>query len=283
MTPIAIAYARKIHEIQQHPYAIEVLEHWSLHPIADESFLELVNMNTDKPRASDIRLILKRFNTMTLAIAPIADGLVKPITNRILDSEGMASFVLDFDDEVNANDLARTIELALRLFRSTSELRTGTATEGQIVSIQTGSGVRIDIKGVADTVDALKRLVTEIWRVARHTKAEQYEGRVNAIKTGLNTLQEITNAAQNGSIDQVDADRLQNAVISDTLRLFDQGVELSGSEFPETLNNHSILADRRRQLLIAAAASEAASDRAEEQSKARTKKNTAKKRTKKTP
>lgn len=114
----------------------------------------------------------------------------------------------------------------------------------QILSIQSGSPtIRIDCKGLADVVQALKQLLIELWHKARHKRAEEQIERNSALLSTLGVINQIEEQRRKGSLVAEDAENIKRILIDSALGLLECNAVPTQIHEREIVNNNKLLAD----------------------------------------
>jgi hypothetical protein len=119
----------------------------------------------------------------------------------------------------------------------------------QVVSIQSGSAIRVDCKGLAEVVKHLKEFFLEAWSKVRHKRAEEIIERNSAVLSTLGVLDEIDARAKRGTLANEEAETLKRTLVDSALGLFGCNAVLTETRPVEAVDNNKLLAHFSPKLL----------------------------------
>jgi hypothetical protein len=121
----------------------------------------------------------------------------------------------------------------------------------QIVKIESGSKLRIDLKGLAETVKELKNAVLEIWSKHRHKKADEIIDQHRVVSSGIEVLTKIDRRVKKKELTNEDGARFKHAIVESTLGLFKNGALIDEIPATEVIDNVKLLDGFAYRLLAA--------------------------------
>ncbi|MGC2743466.1 MAG: hypothetical protein WA672_09775 [Candidatus Angelobacter sp.] len=119
----------------------------------------------------------------------------------------------------------------------------------QILSIQSGSAIRIDCKGLPEVVKHLKEFFLEAWSKVRHKRAEEVIERNSAVLSTLGVLDEIDARKKLGTLGDEEAETLKRTLVDSALGLFSCNAVLAETRPIDIVDNNKLLAQFSPKLL----------------------------------
>jgi hypothetical protein len=121
----------------------------------------------------------------------------------------------------------------------------------QIIKIESGSSLRIDLKGLAETIKELKNAVLEIWTKHRHKKADEIIDQHRVVSSGIEVLTQIDLRVRKKELAGEDGARFKRAIVLGTLGLFKNGALIDEIPPIEVVDNVRLLDGFAYKLLAA--------------------------------
>ncbi len=111
----------------------------------------------------------------------------------------------------------------------------------ELVKIESGTSVRVDVKGLGKPIKEIKNLILETWTKHRHKRVDEIVDHNRAVASSIQLLEEIDQKAKKGSLSNEDANRFKRAVVSNTLGLFKNGALIEEIPRVEVVDNVKLL------------------------------------------
>ena len=243
-----------------HPLAPTVMREFNLVELLKEDFpLRLAlfasaSSKTDPdPEWLDLSTALWRnWVIFTGCIAPLQRLVVPPQVLKETDFDEVLTLKLEVPDEY-----LPTIDHFRAVLRNMTELYAAIATlQGvrefpplRILYVNSGSLIRIDLKGLGEPIKRVKELLIEGWNLIRYRKVEDLRQNNMALLQSLATMQEINSMRELGELPNEDAMRLSQQVLASAVALLEAGVVPREVKATEVVENQKLLSEFQRKLL----------------------------------
>jgi len=113
-----------------------------------------------------------------------------------------------------------------------------------IAFLDSGSNSIVSIKSDGRIIDALRKLVTEVWDRIRFGKYDTLERKLEAAEAGLKFVQFVDEKEKVGALNPATAAQLKHQAVSEVIGLFGNGTSLREIQTQTTLDNRSLLLDK---------------------------------------
>jgi hypothetical protein len=242
-----------------HPHAPGVLKAFELDEFLREDFpLQIaIAVAGSRERGEDrvfaiATKLWRRLLILRGCIQPVGDLLVPPQVFKEVDYDEVLTLRLQTpQDSMPTTDFVRAV------LRNVTELYAAIAIlEGKhefpplrILYINSGSMIRIDLKGLGEPIKHIKELLIEGWGLLRHRKADDVRHNNIAILQSLATVQQITGMRERGELPPEDATRLSQQVLQSASALLEAGVLPREVKNTEVIDNEKLLDEFRQKLL----------------------------------
>jgi hypothetical protein len=260
---ISYMFGDFIEGIQSDTDSVRVLEAFQLgESLLKREFWFGVASSISQPEADRGRPFPESWNAVHAAIFRPYDRMVscvKPLTTLTIPPDLLSDQHEDVL-AVNVSDrphfdlkvLAKVIGEVETLYDSVNRIfGRADAPLLQIVKIESGSSLRIDLKGLAETVKELKNAVLEIWSKHRHKKADEIIDQHRVVSSGIDVLTQIDVRVKKSELTNEDGVRLKRAIVQSTLGLFKTGALIDEIPPTEVVNNVKLLDGFAYRLLAA--------------------------------
>jgi len=185
------------------------------------------------------------WRTMSNCVAPFERLIVPKVLTDHVESPEILSLEMR-DPHHGPVDLSRLTKASAAIQKLYMSVATayGTKKEGalELIKIESGSDIRIDLKGVADVVKHVKDLLLEGWHKLRHMKAEDLTENSKAAASSLAVIAQIAKLEKDGDIAPADADILRHQIMTSIYDLFSTGVLILEIPPIELVQNDKLLA-----------------------------------------
>ena len=252
-----------VRDVSANPDAVQVLDAFGLDSLHDEAFLidlfgaALHNSGSESTQTeSTYRMyhekIFAPWRQMIFSFEPFT-SLVIPEELKTENDPRLLSLELTDRADLTVQSVIDVLKSTVNLYEALSRLGGHTADDMSftIVKIESGTGLTISFKGVADVVKEVKNLITEMWSKHRHKRADEIINHNRAVSSSIQVLTEIEDRVKKHSLPPEDGERLKRAIISNTLTLFRDGALLVDIPHIEVVDNEKLLNGfRSPQLLI---------------------------------
>jgi len=121
-----------------------------------------------------------------------------------------------------------------------------------LVKIESGSEIRIDLRGMENAIKHLKDFILEVWHKLRHKRVEEVIENNKAILTSIKTIQYIDDSKKNDSLTHEEAETFKHNIIKSTLGLFEHGAVIAEIPDKEVVDNTKLLESFSPKLLTEA-------------------------------
>ena len=110
-----------------------------------------------------------------------------------------------------------------------------------LVKVESGSGIRIDCKGLGEAIKHLKDLILEVWRMFRHKRPEVIIENNKAFLSSLEVMEKIAEGERNGTLGRELAEQSRRKIIVSVTGLLECGALISEIPEEETVHNTQLL------------------------------------------
>lgn len=251
-----------------HPFALDVLRAFGLEAIVDpqlpikiaRAIAEIALGNPETPelhtRAEKLREMLEPLRTGWQLLTECIEPIERLIIPQEITNEEPFDDVLTIESSYGSN-LHPTLDTILailtnvdKLYASLSRLHGFTEYSPlRLIYCDSGSSFRFDFKGLGEPIKRIKELLIEGWRVIRHRKAEDFRQNNQALLEGLESIKQIQLLRQQGVLENEEAVRLNQQVITSVTSLFEAGVLPREVPKTEYVPNYELLEEYHRKLL----------------------------------
>ena len=111
----------------------------------------------------------------------------------------------------------------------------------QIISIQSGSLIRIDCRGIGEAVKHTKELLLESWRKIRHKRTDELVEKNNATLSSLAVIEAITDLEKRAALPPEEAETLRRTILISVTGLYSCNAVLAEIRPLEVVNNDKLL------------------------------------------
>jgi len=87
----------------------------------------------------------------------------------------------------------------------------------ELVKIESGTDVRIDVKGLGKPIKEIKNLILETWTKHRHKRVDEIVDHNRAVASSIELLEEIDRKVKKGNLSDEDGNRFKRAIVSKPL------------------------------------------------------------------
>jgi hypothetical protein len=129
----------------------------------------------------------------------------------------------------------------------------------EIIKLESGTGLRIDLKGLGEPIKEIKNLILEMWSKHRHKRVDEIVDHNRALASSIHLLEEIGRKVKKGNLTDEDGNRFKRAVVASALGLFKNGALIEEIPPVESIDNVKLL-DGFGPKLLAAPPEEAADE-----------------------
>jgi hypothetical protein len=215
------------------------------------SFPEQTTRERPLSQWSVMHRLLNQYDRMISCVQPFTILTIPP---DLLSEprEDLLAINLSDRDHLDLKVLAKVVSEVEALYDSLNRVFGRTdATPLQVIKVESGSSLRIDLKGLADTIKELKNAVLEIWSKHRHKKADEIIDQHRVVSSGIEVLTEIDVRVKKKELTNEDGMRFRRAIVQSTLGLFKNGALIDEIPPTETVNNVKLLDGFAYRLLAA--------------------------------
>lgn len=264
-----------IETVQRDAYSVKVIEAFELSEtiLQKEFWFKVANALPTSSRGEDPRVVtlsdpevrnaaieawrpiasilLMRYDRMVTCVKPLMALTIPPdLLNE--QREGVLAVNLSDRESLNLKVLAKVIDEVEALYDTINRIFGRTeAPPLQIIRIESGSNLRIDLRGLAETVKELKSAVLEIWTKHRHKKADEIIDQHRVVSSGIEVLTQIDNRVKKKELTGEDGVRFRRAIVQSTLGLFKSGALIDEIPPIEVVDNVKLLDGFAYKLLAA--------------------------------
>jgi len=247
--------------LENDPEAMEVLKAFNLVHIIDNSYWarlseRLFARDMPPPIAlqEHMSMTVEAWRMMIESAAPWG-ALTTP--SELLDArlpDDIMSIELRYDGgETSLTRLHSTAGLLEKAYAAVARIygkEHDVKAQLRIVSIQSGSAIRIDCKGLAEIVKHLKEFFFEAWHKLRHRRAEEVIEKNHAVLSTLAVMEKLESRKRDGSLSPEEAEQLRRSMISATLGMFRYGALPTDIPPIEYVDNNKLLGGFTGQKLL---------------------------------
>jgi hypothetical protein len=257
---VSLAMTRAAAHIEANIDAVEVLKAFGLTSAFSSEYLAAFLRAVSDHKADDKfaqdhwSVTVGRWRVMTGCVRPI-ETLVIPMelgSGRVPDDIISIEVEQDSSGQVSLQNLADAIKHLDGLYSALARLDHPNANSElrlHVISIQSGSSVRIDCKGLGDVVRHLKELVLEGWRNIRHRQLDNFNDHLDGLRSALSVMGEIDQKVADRTIGPEEGEQLKQIVTTEMLGLFECGALPAEIVRRESVNNQKLLREFSPKLL----------------------------------
>ncbi|MCH8033216.1 MAG: hypothetical protein IH950_05585 [Bacteroidetes bacterium] len=243
--------------------AMIVLKSFDLEEITEIAFLQNnildFSMPEQEPKGHKVEQMRFRFQNRWFRMiesSKIWQKLTTPI--ELLDTTKHKDLITlnikqSKDDATSIELIIEVLDLFEKTYLSIADIyKIDKAGKLTLVKIESGSGIRIDLRGIGEAVKYLKEFILESWHKIRHKRVEEVIENNKAILTSIKTIQYIDESEKNDSLTHEEAERFKHNIIKSTLGLFEHGAVIAEIPDQEVVDNTKLLESFSPKLLTEA-------------------------------
>lgn len=187
-------------------------------------------------------------------VAPLERLLLPASIANATDYDELFTLELRYEGDIypKADTVSRVLRHAEALYSVVAKaLGMNDYPQLVVVYADSGSTIRIDLRGLGEPIKQAKELLVEFWRRYRHRKAEDFRANAEAMLSGLNVITALDALHQKGTISHEDVARYKRDIIEAGLELFEDGAVPREVPRVEIVPNQGLLESIHRKLLPA--------------------------------
>lgn len=192
------------------------------------------------------------WNWFTESITPLSKLLIPEAIRQehdfdeTLTIEWRSSISGSLTLEVVAHVLNEVNSLYLAIARG---LRIQNVEPLQIIFADSGSPLRIDLKGLGEPIKHVKDALLESWRRIRHWRADELTENSKAALSGLEVLRQLGALESGGKLTKEDCNQIRGQVVSSIVEIFGNGAVPREIPSVERVENQRLIEERVTKLL----------------------------------
>lgn len=160
--------------------------------------------------------------------------------------------ILDFDivcpekDGIAPSQLISILESIETLHKNISRVLGLDSTPINIVFMESGSNIKISIKGVAEVIEKIKTAIIQIWQQIRFRELDKFDRKLESVEKAVDLLVYIQEKQNKNELDGHEASLAVDAIWENTLNIIKAGA-LPSEEFEsnDELNTEKLLSQKR--------------------------------------
>ncbi len=247
-------HARMSATLKENPAAVEVLDAFGL----SEAFLHealilktLGNYKSERPDEDrpphNIMMVADRFinpwRGMILAVEPFRKLTIPAALAERATREEILTVNIAEREHLDLKTLIKTLSQIEALYDTVERVHGADSQYPplELVKIESGTDVRIDVKGLGKPIKEIKNLILETWTKHRHKRVDEIVDHNRAVASSSQLLEEIDQKVKKGSLSNEDGNRFKRAVVSNTLGLFKNGALIEEIPKVEVVDNRKLL------------------------------------------
>jgi len=163
---------------------------------------------------------------------------------RILRGSVENAEILSITLESTNNPSLKTLEEVLGDIRdiySVLERLAGSQADLEIVSIQSGSGININLKGSGELLKEFRLLLAEVWNRVRFKAQDEQIANNNVLLSTLTVLKEIEKRGKEKALSPEEAEAMKRTVLKSSVRLINAHALPTGQSGVEVIDNAKLL------------------------------------------
>ena len=190
--------------------------------------------------------------TMIASAAPI-ESLSTP---QELQGDQIPDDIITFEirnpteEPASIERLAKATSLILEAYKSVAKIYAENIETLTIVKVESGSGIRIDCKGLGEPIKHLKDLILEAWHKLRHKRHEEVIENNKALFSSLAIMDKIASMERDNKLGKEDAEILRKKIITSVSGLFECGALIPEIPEQETVQNTKLLSEFVSKMLL---------------------------------
>jgi hypothetical protein len=191
-----------------------------------------------------LRSVVHPWNHMVSCLEPLGDLTLPAELRSLNQGDEAAIFSVELTDrpELTVQPVLDVLEAITKLYQALGEIQAQKDIPPlTIVKIESGTGLTISFKGVADVVKETRKFVIEMWTKHRHKRVEEVINHNRAVASTIDVITRIEHRVKKHLLQPEEGERLKRAVVSNTLTLFRQGALLSDIPRMEVIDNNNLL------------------------------------------
>jgi hypothetical protein len=261
-TAVAVLHAmtRAAARMDMNADAVQVLKAFDLTLVFSQeyltAFVRAVSLEKEEDRFAmqHWSSAVRPWQVMTDCVKPIETLVIPPelASGRIPDDIISIEVEQDSSGQVSLQNLVDAIRHLDGLYSALARVDHPTASAElrlHVISIQSGTNVRIDCKGLGDVVKHLKELVLEGWRMVRHRRLDNLKDHLEGLRSALSVMQEIDQKVAGHTIEPEEGEKLKQVVTTEMLGLFECGALPTQIARRESVDNPKLLREFSPKLL----------------------------------
>jgi hypothetical protein len=234
---------RFAHTVEQSPDAVQVLKAFSLDDLLDGRLTGKMAETTGPEDSANLIFDLRRRTTLMFGCLKPLLQLTTPAVN-IPDNEARLDINVIDRPSLSAKEIGQIFFALQGLYEAVAEvIREIDAEPLEIIKVESGTDVRISLKGSGETIKELKDFVLEMWGRFRHKKADEVLIVSKAATSNFALFEQLEQMRKKGVINEEHCNRMKTAVFRKTLDLFDHGALPSEIPAVETIDNGKLLSE----------------------------------------
>jgi hypothetical protein len=218
-------WARNAQTIQTNPSAVKVIEAFGgasfLRDNAPSDFakLALAQAQRANSRAEHFGSIVMPFRNMFESLGPWEQLTVPQILRDKVSSAELLSITIDSKEFTSLRTLREVLGHIESVYDTLARL-SGTKPESlEIVSIQSGSSVNINLKGSGELLKEFRLLVGDLWSMLRFKSQNDQIANNNVLISSLGVMKEIDKRIKDRSLVPEEAEKMKRALARGMLGL----------------------------------------------------------------
>lgn len=255
------AHGRVVDTLKGNPSAVAVLTAWGLEAILLEtspllsSVTQLLSVDKTERYGEGFEDFARMHHVINRFLADAVPWrrLIVPADLAGKEPLGDAFLTINLERDVLELGVVRKVLADLEsLYQAVNQISGKPERSSlQIVKIESGSSLSINLKGIGEPIKQLKQFVLEVWTKHRHKRADEILDRHRVMASGIHLIDQIDKRVQKDVLSTEDGNRLKRVVLKDTLSLFSSGALIEEIPVIEKVNNLALLSSFGPKLLSA--------------------------------
>jgi len=242
---IAGAIARAADILQRDRDAAEVLRTFDLDILLDATnFIELAFTPVTSGHFNEpLAQISARFAYMTRS-QPYWKLLATPapLAKAEADHE-LLSIEIRTTEETPLSSIGSITKHVQDLYSSVAKLRGCSDSQLLVLKLESGSNIRIDCKGVAETVAEVRKLLLDLWRRIRFRKHSEVLATNEVLLSTLGVAEQLEEAKNSGALSAEEASMLKHKLLGSLSGIVESGALLTEIPREEIVDNTKLMAE----------------------------------------
>jgi hypothetical protein len=243
--------------LKQNPRAMEVLSAFGLAKITETGYLTALSTAESPGQAQTLYIeVITPLTLMTNSVKSW-QALTTPeeLVSETMPDNIISMEVRYVDSQLLLHRLASALDLLDKAYSAAARIcqRAGEQDEKgklRVVSVQSGSAVRADCRGVAEVVKHFKEFFFETWHKLRHKRPEELIGKNHAVLSSLAVMEQLEHRKRDKSLSPEESESLRRTILKATLALFAFGALPTDIPAQETVDNERLLASFTSQKML---------------------------------